>query len=235
MKTGSGLFIACRAYFEKCRIIILIVGPSWVGDMVMAQCLFKLLKLRHPKIVIDVLAPAWSEPLLARMPEVSKAIIMPLGHGELALKKRFQLGRMLANTYSEAIILPNSFKSALIPWFANIPKRTGWRGEMRYVLLNDLRILNKSRYALMIERFLALGLAPNETLQKPYPLPSLYISEASQKKALLKHQLVYPEAPILALCPGAEFGPAKRWPEEYYAEMANEKLNQGWQVWMFGR
>jgi heptosyltransferase-2 len=214
---------------------ILIVGPAWVGDMVMAQCLFKLLKQRDPDVVIDVLAPAWSLPLLARMPEVSDAIVMPIGHGKLALRERYRIGKKLREKkYQQAIVLPNSFKSALIPWWANIPVRTGWLREMRYGLLNDIRKLDKSRYPLMIEQFMALGLPPDATIPPEYPLPELKISEVTQAEALRKHQLKKDERPILALCPGAEFGPAKRWPEEHYATIAREKLQAGWQVWLFG-
>lgn len=203
---------------------ILIVGPAWVGDMVMAQCLFKLLKQRQPTAQIDVLAPAWSLPLLARMPEVSSAIVMPIGHGPFALKARYQLGKSLREkNYTQAIVLPNSFKSALIPFFAKIPLRTGWRGEMRYGVLNDIRQLDKQRYPLMIERFMALGLSANETLPSEYPIPELQ-----------SHPKSSPTRPILALCPGAEFGPAKRWPEEYYAEIANAKIKAGWEIWLFG-
>lgn len=214
---------------------ILIVGPAWVGDMVMAQCLFKLLKQRDPHRVIDVLGPAWSLPLTARMPEISSSIVIPTTHGELGLRKRYNLGKQLRlNHYDQAIVLPNSFKSALALWWANIPRRTGWRGEMRYFVLNDIRHLNKTQYPLMIERFMALGLEPGETLPSDYPVPELHISQPSQLTALKNHQLIYPEKPVLALCPGAEFGPAKQWPEEYYADIANAKLNEGWHVWIFG-
>lgn len=213
---------------------ILIVGPAWVGDMVMAQCLFKLLKARRPDCVIDVLAPSWSLPLLARMPEVSDAIVMPLKHGELKLRERFRLGKNLREKkYQQAILLPNSFKSALIPFFARIPLRTGWRREMRSLLLNDARQLDEKKYPLMIERFMALGLSAHESLPQVYPLPKLHISSATQKAALEKHQLIRGNH-LLALCPGAEFGPAKRWPAEHYAEVANAKLNEGWDVWLFG-
>lgn len=214
---------------------ILIVGPAWVGDMVMAQSLFKLLKQQDPNVVIDVLAPAWSLPLLARMPEVTSSIVMPLGHGQFNLSERYRLGKQLRdNKYDQAIVLPNSFKSALIPWFARIPRRTGWRGEMRYFLLNDMRHLDETRYPLMIERFMALGLERNEILPDKYPLPKLEISSDSQISALANHQLVNSTQPILALCPGAEFGPAKQWPENYYADIANKKLQEGWQVWILG-
>lgn len=214
---------------------ILVIGPAWVGDMVMAQCLFKVLKQHQPDSTIDVLAPAWSMPLLARMPEVSMAMVMPLGHGQLNLRERYRIGKSLRDRgYTQAIVLPNSFKSALIPFFAKIPLRTGWRGEMRYVLLNDLRILDKKRYPLMIERYMALGLAPNASLPEQYPLPELRISAEACEQALQRHQLTKTSRPVLALCPGAEFGPAKRWPEEYYASIANAKLSEQWDVWIFG-
>ncbi len=212
---------------------ILIVGPSWVGDMVMAQTLFTCLKQQYPDCQIDVLAPAWSEPLLARMPEVRQAISMPLGHGVLDLATRRKLGQGMRGAYDQAILLPNSLKSALTPFFAKIPKRTGWRGEMRYGLLNDVRVLDKQRYPLMIERFMALGYAPDAELPKPYPRPSLQIDPASRDAALAAFGL-HLDRPVLALCPGAEFGEAKRWPAEHYAKVAELKIRAGWQVWLFG-
>lgn len=152
---------------------ILIVGPSWVGDMVMAQTLFQCLRQRHPECVIDVLAPEWSRPILERMPEVRQALSFPLGHGVMDVATRRRIGRGLRGQYEQAILLPNSLKSALVPWFAGIPKRTGWRGEMRYGLLNDIRKLDKQRYPLMIERFMALAFEPGVELPKPYPQPRL--------------------------------------------------------------
>lgn len=87
---------------------ILVIGPAWVGDMVMAQCLFKLLKQNHPEQAIEVLAPGWSMPLLARMPEVAASMVMPIGHGKLALGERRTLGKQLREKhYQQAIVLPN--------------------------------------------------------------------------------------------------------------------------------
>jgi len=213
---------------------ILIIGPAWVGDMVMAQSLFKLLKQRQPRVQIDVLAPAWSLPLLQRMPEISAGLEMPFTHGQVALLERYRLGKMLRAQYRQAILLPNSFKSALVPFFARIPQRTGWCGEMRYGIVNDLRHLDKERYPLMVERFMALGLSAGESLPKEYPLPQLTFSQESQAGVLAIHQLEYPQRPVLALCPGAEFGSAKRWPETYYADVANAKLAEDWDVWLLG-
>ena len=214
---------------------VCIIGPAWVGDMVMAQTLFMLLKQRDPDIMIDVLAPPWSAPLLKRMPEVSSFIEMPMTHGELKLRERYNFGKKLREKhYDQAIILPNSFKSALIPWWADIPLRTGWARELRGVLLNDVRRLNKKRYPLMIERFMALGLRAMDTIiPKPYPIPRLQMMVTSQEAVLTKYHLEM-KYPVLALCPGAEFGPAKRWPEEYFARVAEAKLNEGWQVWLMG-
>ncbi|HET8711730.1 MAG TPA: lipopolysaccharide heptosyltransferase II [Spongiibacteraceae bacterium] len=213
---------------------VLIVGPAWVGDMVMAQTLFKLLRQQNPALAIDVLAPAWSLPLLARMPEVRRAIPMPLGHGALELRVRYRLGRKLrAEHYDQAILLPNSFKSALTPWFAHIPKRTCWRGEMRYGLLNDLRILDKPKYPLMVQRFAALAVEPSAPLPAQLPKPQLTIDTAARAQLCEQFHLAT-DMPILALCPGAEFGPAKRWPETHYADVARAMLERGWQVAIFG-
>jgi heptosyltransferase-2 len=203
---------------------ILIIGPAWIGDMVMAQTLFKLLKQRLPKSIIHVLAPKWTSPVLERMPEVDKVLVSPFTHGELALYKRYKLGKSLRQeNYDQAIVLLNSFKSALIPFWARILRRTGWRGEMRYGLLNDIRILNKNKLPLMIQRFAALGLDKSEVLPETLPWPELM---AKKNKSVAEK--------VLALCPGAEFGPAKRWPAKYFAEVANNKLAEGWQIWLFG-
>ena len=212
---------------------ILIIGPSWVGDMVMAQTLFTVLKQRHPDCAIDVLAPEWSRPILERMPEVRRALSFPLGHGALELATRRRIGRSLKGQYDQAILLPNSLKSALVPFFAGIGKRTGWKGEMRYGLLNDIRTLDKQRYPLMIERFMALAYEPDAEIPQPYPRPSLRIDETSRSAALGKFGLSL-DRPVLALCPGAEFGEAKRWPAQHYAKVAEAKIREGWQVWLFG-
>ncbi|WP_122678261.1 lipopolysaccharide heptosyltransferase II [Pseudomonas viridiflava] len=212
---------------------ILIVGPSWVGDMVMAQTLFQCLKQRHPECQIDVLAPEWSRPLLERMPEVRAALSFPLGHGALELVTRRRIGKSLAGQYDQAILLPNSLKSALVPFFAGIRQRTGWRGEFRYGLLNDVRTLDKERYPLMIERFMALAYDKGAELPRPYPKPSLQIDSATRDAALAKFGLTL-DRPVLALCPGAEFGESKRWPAEHYAQVADARIREGWQVWLFG-
>lgn len=214
---------------------ILIIGPAWVGDMMMAQVLFKLLVQQDPSIKLDVLAPPHSGPLVTRMPEVNYFIPSSLKHGELDLRQRWTLAQKLRqNHYDQAIVLPNSWKSALIPWLARIPVRTGWRGEFRYGLLNDLRVLNKKTLPLMIQRFAALTFKKNSALPEELPWPELKIDQNSVAESLKKVGLSYPVQPVLALCPGAEFGEAKRWPPQYYAQVAMKKLEEGYAVWLFG-
>lgn len=214
---------------------ILVVGAAWIGDMVMAHALCRLLKQRQPSAQIDVIAPSWTQPLLERMPEVSQAISLPIGHGQLKLGERYRLARQLrAKHYDQAVVLPNSWKSALIPFWAKIKKRTGWRGEMRWGLLNDLRYLDKKQWPLMVQRFLALALEEGEPLPETYPYPRLQVNKQQVVALRERLQLTDQQRPILALCPGAEFGPAKRWPSEHYAALANRLLAQDWQVWLFG-
>lgn len=214
---------------------ILILGPAWVGDMVLAQSLFKTLKSNKPSCVIDVAAPAWTLPLLERMPEVNEAIALPFKHGELAFFERIKFGKSLKNKgYTQAIILTNSFKSALLPWAADIKRRTGFLGEMRYGLINDIRPLDKTKLKMTVERFVTLGLNRNETL--PHTLPNPQLISAPEGAWILASSLgaKSPKNKILGLCPGAEYGEAKRWPAEYYAEVANAALSKDWQVWLFG-
>ena len=216
---------------------ILVIGPAWVGDMVMSQSLYITLKQQHPDAELHVLAPAWCLPLLERMPQVDRAITMPIGHGELKLASRWRLGRALkAEGYDWALVLPNSLKSALIPLFAGIPRRTGWKGESRYGLLNDLRS-NKRDFPLMVQRYMALAFAKSQMSAAPalpaIPHPALNVDRSQQDQARSRLRLTS-QAPILGLCPGAEFGPAKRWPEAYYANIAERWCATGGQVWIFG-
>ncbi len=214
-------------------IRVLVVGPAWVGDMVMAQSLFMTLVARGAKV--DVVAPEWSLPLLARMPEVCRAVALPVNHGSLGLAERWRIGRALrAEHYDQAIVLPRSFKAALIPFFAGIPHRTGYRGEMRYVLINDMRVLNKSLLPRVIDRYVASGL-PADTPLPPenIPLPRLSIDTENRDRVVQQLGLDI-QRPTVAFMPGAEYGPAKRWPLAHYAALARELVASGRQVWIIG-
>ena len=211
----------------------LVVGPSWVGDMVMAQVLFTILRDANPEGAIDVLAPPATVSLTQRMAQIDRGIRFEVGHGEFRLGYRFGLAKHLAeNGYDHAIVLPNSLKSAIVPAFAGIPRRTGFLGEYRYYLLNDLRLLDKRRLPLMIDRFAALGVDDGKTPPQPLPHPRLMLDAARQ--AVLRDQFDIGGEPVLGLCPGAEFGPAKQWPAEHHAVLAASALANGWQVLIFG-
>jgi len=199
--------------------------------MVMAQSFLKQLK-QQSDASIDVVAPKWTLPLLERMPEIRNAIEMPVGHGSFGWGMRKKLGHSLRGQYQQAYVLPNTWKSALVPWFAKIPKRTGFRGEMRYGLLNEMRQLNPQALPKMIQRYVSLALPPNERVDQ-WSQPKLVAQDASQ---VLQRSGLRAEGKILGLCPGAEYGPAKQWPLAYYAALAQQWLEQhkGGQVWIFG-
>ena len=304
---------------------ILLIGPAWVGDMVLAHALIRTLKHRAPDCSLHLLAPPWTLPLASRMPELATAAELPFRHGELALRKRWHLAQTLrAHHYQRAIILPNSFKSALIPRFAGIPIRTGWLGEARHLLLTDPRNLDPTAFPQMVHRFVALAypaeavaamtsrevaggevageagsknrvsartgssvagsevtrgdvvgssvagnevtrgdvvgsrVAGNEvtrgdvvgsssagngiggrvvgrtiTCQLPILPPRLRTSDHEVTTTLQALALPRP-AKMLALCPGAEYGPAKQWPAPHYAKLATALAEQGWHIWLFG-
>lgn len=213
---------------------ILVIAPSWVGDAMLIQPMLMRLTGRYPDCQIDILAPSWTVALLREMPEIHDVIINPFAHGSLQLSDRYRLGKQLrANRYDKAIVLPNSFKSALVPFFANIPVRTGFVGEMRYGLLNDARKLNKTALPLMVERFAQLAESPQDALSRPVPQPRLQVSKERLHQVLDKFGLTLSQ-PVALFCPGAEYGPAKRWPYPYFAELAQNLKTKGYTVWIVG-
>lgn len=212
---------------------ILVVGPAWVGDMVIAQSLFRLLRERDPACTIDVVGPAWSVPLAARMPEIRRGIPLQSGHGELAIVARHALGRELrAAGYERAIVLPRSFKSALVPFFARIPRRTGFATEFRQLLLTDRRPLDRQRLDQTVKRFLALGLDAGAPLPEPVPRPVLRVDPANADALLTR--LGLGASPAVAFMPGAAYGPAKQWPMEYFRQLATALVKAGQEVWVLG-
>ena len=213
---------------------ILIVAPSWVGDTVAAQPLFMRLRHYQPQARIDVLAPPYVAAVLRRMPEVDGVLDNPFGHGELNLKARWRLGRELAaRGYDAVYVLPNSLKSALVPFFAGIPRRIGFKGEMRFGLVNVVHHLDVARTPLQVERYAQLAEAPDAPLPRPLPDPRMRADPATVARTLASLGLSADPAPV-AFCPGAEFGPAKRWPTTHFAALARLLAARGRPVWLVG-
>ena len=213
---------------------ILIVAPSWIGDAVLSQPLLMRLKTRADQVDITVLAPKWVMPVYARMREVNNVIENPFGHGALQLAARRRLGKSLAGEkFDHALVLPNTFKSALIPWFADVPLRSGFRGEKRGWILNDCRDLDEHALPTMAERFASLAHRSGEMLMQALPQPVLRVDERHRAETLVRLNLNL-DKPVVVFCPGAEYGPAKRWPTRHFAELANTLHTQGKQIWLLG-
>ncbi len=212
---------------------ILVVAPAWLGDMAMTQSLVAVLKRNEPDAEIDLLAPPWTAGLGARMPGVRRTIAIDLAHGRFDFAKRRAVGRSLrAERYDRAIVLPNSWKSALVPWAARIPKRTGYLGEMRYGLVNDPRHLDKAKLVRFVDRFVALADVAGAPLPEvPFPVLN---HDAANGRATAERLNLVSDRPVIALCPGAEYGPAKRWPAAHFAELAEKLAKAGYRTWIFG-
>jgi lipopolysaccharide heptosyltransferase II len=213
---------------------ILIVAPNWIGDALLAQPLFARLLQKHPGATVAALAPPWTAPVLRRMPEIAEVIDAPFAHGELKLGARWNLARSLRKrAYDQSIVLPNTFKSALIPLFAGIPLRTGFSGELRYGALNRVHRLDEKALPLMAERYAQLAEEPGSPPARPLAEVGLRVDPANLGAALKRLGLSRSK-PVVAFCPGAEYGPAKRWPARYFAELATKLAAQGRAVWLFG-
>jgi heptosyltransferase-2 len=210
---------------------ILIVAPSWIGDTILAQVLLKRLRQRHGDgLAIDVLAAPWSAPLLARMPEVRRVVPSPFVHGRFDLAGRWQVGRQLAReAYDQAIVLPNSWKSALPVFFAGIRRRTGFSGEARAGLLNDRRRLDETALPLLAERYAQLAEDGDRSPERPL-LPPRLTSSTTQQRAAREALGLPQDAVPTVFCPGAEYGPAKRWPARHFATLATMLPGPVWLV-----
>jgi heptosyltransferase-2 len=207
---------------------LLVVAPNWLGDSLMAQPLLSRFKAKAARIDIDVLAVPAVAPVFRRMAEVEQVIEADFRHGRFGLAERWRLGRQLAGRYSQAIILPNSWKSALVPFFASIDLRIGYVGESRYGLLNLLhRNSKKNAVREPMARFYAqLSEAPGKSLGDELTQPRLQ-SDPLRSIAAKVSLGLKPVERLVALCPGAEYGPAKRWPAEYFANVASKLKAMG--------
>jgi heptosyltransferase-2 len=212
---------------------ILIVAPSWVGDAILSEPLVGLLRDPYEDPIVDVLAPSWCAPVYARMRGIRRIVETPFGHGKFDLAGRRKLAREFkAESYTRAFVLPNSWKSALVPYLARIPKRIGYRGEARYGLLTDARKLDKKAMPRLVDRFAALAASPGALVPLP-PAPVL-VPNPTNRAGAMRALNLKTDRPVVVLCPGAEFGAAKRWPPNQFAELAQIFLRDGLHVWIVG-
>jgi heptosyltransferase-2 len=210
---------------------ILIIAPNWIGDAVMTQPLLAKLKSQYPNSKIDILANTWVAPIYRACIEVNEVIEEKFEHKKLQWGLRKQLAKDLqAKNYQASFILPNSFKSALIPWLANIPFRIGYRGEHRYSLIN-VSLDNPSKFNRppMVEHYLALSqLLYADTAHKPNSLiPILRVPVLAKES--VDQQLVTANIntdSLIVFCPGAEYGPTKRWPPSHFAKLAESLIEE---------
>ncbi|HZZ89614.1 MAG TPA: lipopolysaccharide heptosyltransferase II, partial [Caulobacteraceae bacterium] len=206
---------------------------SWLGDAVMMGSLVKRLKAAAPDRTITVLTPAHLQPLVRRLPGVDETRVNPFAHGALKLVDRVRFGRSLRGRFDQAIVLPHSWKSALVPFFAGVRRRTGFVGEARHGLLNDARLLDEAALPRMVERFALLAEPRGAVRPAETPAPSLVADPPATAAALARFGLD-PARPAVALCVGAEYGPAKRWPPNHFAALGRRLVGEGFQVWLLG-
>jgi heptosyltransferase-2 len=212
---------------------ILIVPYMWIGDFVRCHTVVKLLKQRFPARPVDVLTTAMVAPLLDYMPGVRKGIVADLPRMRLALAQQHALAsRLRAEKYGQALVMPRTWKSALAPWLAGIPLRTGFVGEARFGLINDLRF-GERRLPRMVDRCASLALPKDEPAPAGWPLPELEVSPSELANWRRRLGLAPDGRPVVALAPGA-VGPSKRWPSAYYADLAQRLAAEGNWIWVVG-
>ena len=191
---------------------ILIIAPQWMGDAVMTHSLIQLVAKKN---TVDVLCVSWLEPIYQRMQNVDNVITLPLQHGKLQLKLYWQIAKKIKNQYDQCIVIPRKLKSAIIPWLAGIPKRTGYFGESRYWFIND-RITADPRHTLWVQKVCAL-FDKKSADDNNYPNPQLTTNSSNQKK--WQKELKQGGKQLVALMPGASYGVSKQWSMEHFKEV----------------
>jgi heptosyltransferase-2 len=211
---------------------ILVVAPSWVGDAVMSHCLIRAINAEAPEVAIDVLAADSVAPVYRRMPEVRAVVRSPFRHEEFGFLGRLRQGRALAGRYGRAYILPGSWKSALAPFAAGVARRSGYLREARWGLLNDPRPLPEALRRRTAVAFQALA-EPRVAFEASWLRPPKLTADAANRDAQLQaYGLVNGE--FAAFFPGAEYGPAKRWPTRRWIELARRLEGQGLRCALIG-
>jgi heptosyltransferase-2 len=211
---------------------ILIVPYMWIGDFVRCHSVVRLLNARFPDRPVDVLTTAMVAPLLDYMPGVRNGIVFDLPRKRLAWSlHRALAARLRAESYGHALIMPRTWKAALAPTLARIPIRTGFVGEMRFGLINDLRPGEKA-LPRMVDRCAALALPKGAPLPADWPYPQLVVPR--EEVSRWRERMGLTDArPVAVVAPGA-VGPSKRWPAAAYAQLAGQLCEQGFSVWVIG-
>lgn len=210
---------------------ILIIAPNWIGDAVMSEPLLAKLKTLYPQSIIDVLASPWVAPIYRACAQVNEVIVADLAHKRLQWSLRKQLAKQVqAKQYNACFVLPNSLKSAIIPWLAKVPLRIGYRGEMRYGFINrTLDNPSKINRPPMAQHYLALsGLLDQDVTSTADTTIEPRLEISSQARTAVRNklsQLSIGEKSIYVFCPGAEYGTTKRWPADYFARLAQSLLS----------
>ena len=217
---------------------ILIIAPSWIGDCIMAQSLFQVLRDTRSNIKIDVYANKNLFAIFDKMPQINNIICNPFFHGEIKLFKRYKEGLKLKNNnYDQVIILPGSLKSVLVPFFAKIPIRTGFSKELRGKLLTDARFLERDKLVRMVDRYVSLAFSKNSVLPVSIPVPKLNINNQVRDRIVTKFKFIFKSTgnkKVVSFCPGADYGAAKRWPYKYFAKLAQYFYENNYIIWIFG-
>jgi heptosyltransferase-2 len=218
---------------EADRRPILIVPYMWIGDFVRCLSVVKLLKRRFPARPVDILSTALCAPLADYAPQVRQTIIADLPRNRLAYPAHRELAeRLRREGYGSALVMPRTWKGALAPALAGIPERTGFVGELRFGILNDIRF-GERRLQRMVNRCAALALPKGTELPTDLPLPELRVPPAEIPIWRERLGLAGDSRPVAALAPGSK-GAAKRWPSEYFAALARRLAEQGLAVWVIG-
>jgi heptosyltransferase-2 len=215
---------------------ILIVPYMWIGDFVRGHSVVRVLKERWPERPVDILTVPLTAPLLDYMPGVRKGIPSDLPRSRLAVAKQWALAKaMRAEAYGDVLIMPRTWKSAIAPFLAGIPRRTGFIGEARFVFLNDPR-WGESKLPRLIDQCCALALPDGASVppaRPEWPRPELQVPAEETAAWRARRGLAEDRRPVVVIAPGS-VGPSKSWPASYYAELARALGQQGCAVWIVG-
>jgi heptosyltransferase II len=190
----------------------LVIAPQWIGDAVMTEPLLRRLRARGERLAVGALP--WVAPVYQAMPQVDEVIELPFQHGGLQFKARRAIAGQVEGRFDTAYVLPNSLKSALLPFLASIPRRVGYLGEARVGLLTH-RLKNPKARPPMVAFYSALS-GEKEGLENDRPQLQLPAGQVNAALAALALQA----GGYYVFAPGAEYGTAKRWPAIHFAELA---------------